>query len=117
VSVPATSPGRGAGYEKFAHPASRYAIVGVAAIVRIEGGACVEARVAVTGAGAQAVRLPALEAALADKALDDATLGAACRGLLASGDLLGDQFASADYRAHLVDVLARRALAKAASRA
>ncbi len=116
VRVPVAPAGTGMAYEKFAHPASRYAVAGVAAVVRLEKGACREARVAVTGACASATRLTALEAALAGKTLDRATVEKACRGLMAPGDLIGDQFASAAYRAHLVDVLARRAVIRAAER-
>jgi len=121
ISVPVTKRGTGTAYEKFPHPASRYAIVGVAAVVTVADGTCRTARVAVTGAGTHAMRLPELEAALVGAALvgtglDDATLARACQRVIAQDDLLSDQFASAEYRAHLVDVLARRALGRAAAR-
>jgi aerobic carbon-monoxide dehydrogenase medium subunit len=129
IHVPAAPPagggaGAGAGassrtgmaYEKFPHPASRYAIVGVAAVVSVANGKCSAARVAVTGAGAHAMRLTSLEAALVGKALDEATLTAACQNVVAPDDLLSDQFASSEYRAHLASVLARRALTRAAAR-
>lgn len=117
VQVPVKAAGVGMAYETMMHPASRYAIVGVAAVVKMSGGVCQEARIGLTGAGHQALRLSGLEAAVAGKALDAATLSAACRGLVNPADLLGDHFASAEYRAHLVDVYAQRALAQAASRA
>jgi carbon-monoxide dehydrogenase medium subunit len=117
IRVPAKSAGMGMAYEKFAHPASRYAIVGVAAVVRAENGVCREARVAYTGAGPAAARLGRLEASLVGKALDAATLTAACRQLVAPDGLLSDGFASSEFRAHLVDVLARRALTRAAAAA
>ena len=118
ISVPAAQPaGTGMAYEKFPHPASRYAIVGVAAIVRVDGGVCRAARVAITGAASHAMRLPSLEAALVGKPLDGATLTAACANVIAPDDLLSDQFASSEYRAHLVSVLSRRALTRAAARA
>jgi carbon-monoxide dehydrogenase medium subunit len=90
--------GKGA-YEKFAHPASRYAVVGVAVAVR-DG----VVRAAYTGAGAKASRIAKLEA--------EGT-SSTCQGLLNASAALGDHFASAEYRAHLVDVLAKRALARA----
>jgi aerobic carbon-monoxide dehydrogenase medium subunit len=117
IDVPATQPaGTGMAYEKFPHPASRYAIAGVAAVVSVAGGVCRAARVAVTGAGSHAMRLTSLEAALAGKALDDRTIAAACENVIAPDDLLSDQFASNEYRAHLVSVLSRRALTRAAAR-
>jgi carbon-monoxide dehydrogenase medium subunit len=117
IQVPATQPaGTGMAYEKFPHPASRYAIVGVAAVVTVEKGLCRAARVALTGAGSHAVRLSSLEAALVGKPLDEATLAAACQNVIAPDDLLSDQFASSEYRAHLAAVLSRRALTRAAAR-
>jgi aerobic carbon-monoxide dehydrogenase medium subunit len=103
-------------YEKFPHPASRYAIVGVAAVVTVADGKCRSARVAVTGAAPHAMRLPQLEAALVGKPLDAATLASTCQHVIAQDDLLNDPVASAEYRAHLVDVLAKRALTRAAAR-
>ncbi len=93
-----------AGYEKFRNPASRYAIVGVF-VAKTAGGV----RVAVTGAGPFAFRVKAFEEALsrnfAPKALDGLTVPAT--------GLNSDIHAGADYRAHLVGVIAQRAVAAA----
>lgn len=92
-------------YEKFANPASRYALVGVA--VAQAGGS---ARVAVTGAGSNGVfRHQAMEAALSKSWAADALKGIPTDASLMNSDI----HAAADYRAHLVGVLARRAVAKA----
>lgn len=89
-------------YQKFAQPASRYALVGVM-VARTSGGA----RVAVTGAGACAFRVPQMEAAL-----NAHWSGAAVSGIRVSADgLNSDIHGSARYRAHLVTVLAERAIA------
>jgi carbon-monoxide dehydrogenase medium subunit len=94
-----------AAYEKFPNPASRYAMVGV--FVGKKGS---DVRVAVTGAGANGVfRLPEFEAALKTrfnaKSLD---------GLSVPADgLNGDIHASPEYRAHLIGVMAKRAVSKA----
>ncbi|MGD0721053.1 MAG: FAD binding domain-containing protein [Roseiarcus sp.] len=94
-----------AAYEKFRNPASRYALVGVF-VAQTKGGA----RVAVTGAGSGGVfRVKALETALdanfSAAALNGATVPA--QGLIA------DLHADAAYRAHLIVVLAKRAVAAA----
>jgi carbon-monoxide dehydrogenase medium subunit len=111
-------PRTGTSYVKHRHPASGYAVVGVAALVRLgEDGACREARVAITGAGSHAVRAGGVERALAGRPLDEGTLVSAS-GQAADGlDLNADNYASGEFRAHLTRVLTRRALAAAAARA
>ena len=92
-------------YAKFVNPASRYALVGVAVA---ETGAGV--RVAVTGAGANGVfRSKELEAALAGGFKADALKGVS----VPSSELMSDIHAAADYRAHLIGVMAHRAVSAA----
>ena len=96
---------RRAAYVKFPNPASRYAIVGVMVAETGDG-----VRVAVTGAGDSVFRVGAMEAALAGSFGADAI-----RGIPVSPDGLNEDIhASAGYRAHLVGVMARRAVAAAA---
>ncbi|MGH7095623.1 MAG: FAD binding domain-containing protein [Stellaceae bacterium] len=94
-----------AAYQKFKNPASRYAIVGVF-IARTAGGV----RVAVTGAGPCVFRVPEMEAALGKSFSADAIKDIA----IPQDDLNSDIHASAEYRAHLVGVMARRAVAACA---
>ena len=89
-------------YQKFRNPASRYAIVGVF-VARTAGGV----RVAVTGAGPSVFRVPEMEAALARSFTPDAIKDIA----IPDTNLNSDIHASAEYRAHLVGVMARRAVA------
>lgn len=95
--------GKGA-YEKFRHPASHYAIVGVAVVASPDG-----VKVAMTGAGPKAVRLSQVEQAIGSD-LSDENIQRATENAVEAGDLLSDRFASAEYRAHLAGVLAKRAL-------
>jgi aerobic carbon-monoxide dehydrogenase medium subunit len=94
-----------AAYMKFRNPASRFAIVGVFVAQTAAG-----VRVAVTGAGARGVfRVKAMEDALA-KNWSAASLQSIA---VAAADMQSDLHASAEYRAHLVNVMARRAVAAA----
>lgn len=94
-----------AGYAKFPNPASRYATVGVF-VAKMKDGSV---RVAVTGAGPGVFRAREMEEALAKdfsaKALDGVSVK--------SKGLNSDMHASAEYRAHLIGVMARRAVASA----
>jgi carbon-monoxide dehydrogenase medium subunit len=86
---------------KFPQPASRFALVGV--FVAQTGG---RVRVAVTGAAAHAFRLEALEEALAKRFVPEA-----CDAVtVAAQGLNSDVHGSAEYRASLIPVLARRAV-------
>lgn len=108
----------GMAYEKFRNPASGYAIVGVAAVAMLGGdGALSDVRVAITGAGAQAVRATAVEAALRGKAPDDAAIAAAAEHAAEGLDIMGDIHASDEYRAHLTRVYTRRAIKRAVDHA
>ncbi len=91
-----------AAYAKFPHPASKFALVGVF-VARGAGGV----RVAVTGAGPSVHRSAPLEKALAARFAPEALAGVA----VPAGGLQNDPFGSAEYRAHLVAVMARRAVA------
>jgi carbon-monoxide dehydrogenase medium subunit len=93
-----------AGYSKFPHPASRFALAGVF-VAKTKSG---EVRVAVTGVSQSGVmRVPTIEAAL--KA--DWSAAALDKVAISTDGLLNDLHGSADYRAHLIKVMAKRALA------
>ena len=93
-----------AGYQKFPNPASRFALVG--AFVSRKGN---DVRVAVTGAGPCVFRAADIEKALGAKWAPDAADGVTIK----SAGLNSDIHASAEYRAHLVKVMAKRAVAEA----
>jgi carbon-monoxide dehydrogenase medium subunit len=104
VSVRFPAPRRAA-YVKLKNPASRYAIVGVLAAQTASG-----VRVAVTGAASCVFRVAAMEQALAANWSPEAVAGI----VVPADDLNSDMHASAEYRAHLITVMARRAVAAAA---
>ncbi|MBI2152686.1 MAG: xanthine dehydrogenase family protein subunit M, partial [Candidatus Rokubacteria bacterium] len=65
IRIPSWPAGTGMAYMKFPHPASRFAVVGVAVVLTVDGkGACSKAGVGITGAGTKAVRAKGVEAAL-----------------------------------------------------
>ncbi|MCK9993179.1 MAG: aerobic carbon-monoxide dehydrogenase medium subunit [Alphaproteobacteria bacterium] len=91
-----------AAYQKFPNPASRYAMVGVFVVKGANG-----VRVAVTGAGPGVFRMTAMEAALAKN-----FTSAALEGIAAPAEeMLQDMHASSEYRAALIGVMAKRAVA------
>jgi carbon-monoxide dehydrogenase medium subunit len=116
VKFPVLAAGTGTAYVKFEHPASHYALTGVAATVKLGSDGKVESvKVGVTGVGPKAYRATGVEEALVGK---DAGAVADAAAHAADGiDCNDDIHASADYRAHLATVFARRALQAAFSRA
>lgn len=105
--------GWGAHYEKFNRTAQSWAIVGVAATVRMDGGAIAEARIGLTSMGPGPVRASTVEAALVGASTLEAIAAAAqsaTDGTSPTSDIHGDS----SYREHLARVLTRRAVAKAA---
>ncbi len=118
VSVPTLAPGAGSAYVKYPHPASRYAVVGVAAIVAAQGGRCSSASVVIGGVETTPTRASSVEAALVGSDLSDGALDAAAAALAGdfTGDAMSDIFASDEYRRAMAAVYLRRALGVAAGR-
>jgi aerobic carbon-monoxide dehydrogenase medium subunit len=106
--------GWGSAYEKFVRVAQQWAIVGVAATARTEGGAIAEARIGLTNMGATPVRARAAEQALVGVAVEPDAIAAAlsniAEGTAPPTDLNGDP----EYRRHLASILGRRAVLAAA---
>jgi carbon-monoxide dehydrogenase medium subunit len=113
VEIAAEEPSEGYKYEKVTHPASGFPVVGVAVRVKRAGSGITLARIGVTGMGARAFRARNAEALLeggADAATAAVVVG---EGEEANGDL----YASGEYRRHLAQVHAARAIAAALTRA
>ena len=113
VRIPKLAGAWGVRYEKFNRVAQAWAIVGVAAAVRMEGGAIAEARIGLTNMGSTPVRPSGVEAALVG-ASDKAAVTAACASVADGLNPPSDLGGQADYRAHLARVLTARAVATAA---
>jgi carbon-monoxide dehydrogenase medium subunit len=119
IEVRAGRRGDGSAYEKFSHPASRYAVLGAAALLTVQDGTCRAARVALGGLLPAARRARSVENALVGNAANEETFAAAAQQVSADlgGDVMGDIYASAEYRAAMAPVFLKRALATAAGRA
>jgi len=112
VRLPAPSAGTRMTYEKHAHPASGYAIAGIAVVLSTSGGIVDAARIAITGVTTVPTRAKAAESALVGKALDSSSIAAAVAVVADDLEINGDHHASVEYRTHLLKVLTGRALTR-----
>lgn len=116
----AAGPGQrvGMAYLKFPHPASGYAVVGVAAVVGLDDAGVVRSvRVGVTGVGDRAFRAAAVEQALVGQPAEAGAIERAAARAADGVEVQEDLFASRDYRGHLCRVYVKRALIEAVRRA
>ena len=119
IQVPVSPPRQGSAYVKFPHPASRYAVIGAAASVSISDGTCTGARVTLGGLVPAPARATSVEQALTGRAVTAESIAAASKAVSGDvgDDLLGDLFASAEYRKAVAPIYVGRAVAAAAERA
>lgn len=116
IRVPVPEGNIGTAYAKCLQPASRFALVGCAAIISKNNGLCDSVKLAFTGVSANAFRDEAVENALAGHAPDVDNITIAAEKAAGDVDILSDHFASEDYRRHLAKVYAKRALMEAADK-
>ena len=106
IEVPSEPPGTGTCYHKVPHPASGYAVVGIAVRLLKQDGGITKARIGVTGLASKAFR-----AAKVEEALQSGASVVDAAALVAEGvDANSDIYASADYRKHLARVHTKRAI-------
>ncbi|PYS84094.1 MAG: carbon monoxide dehydrogenase [Acidobacteria bacterium] len=107
----------GQAYMKVHHPASGFAVVGVAVSLTLGAdGKCSAAGVGITGVATKAYRAAQVEGALVGSTPDEQTTASAASHAADGVDANGDIYASADYRRHLAVVYARRAIAEAVAK-
>lgn len=111
VTIPDLS-GKKSAYVKMAHPASRYAIVGIAVVLDMDGATCTSATVAIGGATASAMRSSGAEDALSGSSLDAAALDAAAAAIQSDIEdaLMGDVNYPESYRQAMAGVYLKRAV-------
>lgn len=108
----------GHAYVKMPHPASGFAVVGVAANLSLNGGSeCKSASIGITGVSSKAYRPSAVESALTGAVLNDSAIANAAAHATDGIDVNGDVFASDEYRKHLASVYVRRAIGAALGQA
>src|SRR5256885_3300415 len=118
IRVPLPGARSGSAYEKLPHPASRFAIVGAAAALTLDGRGTVQrVRVALTGLSPKVARAFRVEKALEGTVPSPASLDAAAEKAAEGLELRADAIGSADYNAPLAAVFTRRALRRAVARA
>jgi carbon-monoxide dehydrogenase medium subunit len=106
VRIPIPADGIKGTYQKFAQPASRYAMVGCA-VVRFADG---RTNIAFTGVAENAFRDSGAEQAITGKPVNEENITAVLNAALQNADILGDHYASVPYRRHLAKVYLRKAL-------
>jgi carbon-monoxide dehydrogenase medium subunit len=105
-------------YLKHRHPASSYAVVGVAAMVGLDGNKCGRVSLVIGGVTANPSHAEAAEQALTGQAPSEANIEAAASKVASTiSNAMSDVYASGEYRIHLATVMARRALTTAVARA
>ncbi len=109
ISVPSMA-SWSSSYQKFAQPASRFAIAGCAVAVRLDGGQVAQASVAFAGVAAKPYRDTSAAGALVGKALTSDHIQAAVNARDTSVQAMSDHFASQGYRTHLAGVMLGKAL-------
>ncbi len=111
VEVPRLAANQVAEYAKMAHPASGYAVVGGAVVLTVDGDRCTAASVAVGGAVPVPTRATSVENALAGSTLSAESITAAANQVSNDlGDVIGDFYASAEYRKAMAAVEIRHAI-------
>lgn len=111
ISIPSQS-GKKSAYAKMAHPASRYAVVGVCVSLTMNGSTCSAASVAVGGATTKAMLCHEAAAALAGSSLDEAALENAAQAIMGEigNEVMGDLYAPEAYRQTMAGVYLKRAV-------
>lgn len=119
IIVPRETSGVGSAYAKMFNPASRYAMLGAAAVLTVENGTCTEAHVAVGSLTPKAQRARSVEEALEGQQLSEEVIANAAAQVDndLGDDIIGDVHASSEYRRKVAPTYVQRALMKAWERA
>lgn len=117
IRVPVPAPGSGAAYQKLKRKTGDFATAATAVLMQVKGGKVAQVSIALTNAGATALRAREAEAALTGKALDEASLNEAARLAMSICEPMADLRGDADYKRAMCGEMTRRALQVAYERA
>ena len=118
IDVPAAAQGTGSAYVRLEYRRHmEIAVVGATAVVTVDGDAVSDARVAITALAPTIRRVPEAETALTGSDGGDRAVGEAARAVAAASTPISDVRGSAEYRAAMAEVIARRAITAALRRA
>jgi len=112
IRVPKSGGNVRSAYAKFKQPASRFALVGAAVALEMDGNTITAARIGVTGVSDYAYRAVTAEKALTGQALTAENIDSLVGDVTEGNDVMSDHYASEKYRAHLASVYVKRALKK-----
>lgn len=116
IIIPRPVAGTRMAYAKHSHPASGYAVVGVAVVLPLSNGTVSDARIVITGATSKPTRAKGAEVILNGQQPSVTSIANAASAASEGLEINGDNYASVEYREHLVGVMTRRALERAVSR-
>jgi aerobic carbon-monoxide dehydrogenase medium subunit len=116
IRIPIPAAKTGQVYVKVAQPASGFAVVGIAVTLTRDAGKCTAAGIGVTGLAPKAYRAEAVENALKGSPLDATSIARAATQVTDGVEANADLYASAEYRVHLAEVYAKRAIQRAAEK-
>ena len=112
IIVPKTTANKNSTYVKFKQPASRFAIVGCAVALAMNGSMVDSARIGLTGVADVAYRAENVEKALSGTELNEANIDKSVQDVTDGVSVMSDHYASEGYRSHLAQVFVKRALKK-----
>lgn len=117
IRVPIPAAGSGAAYQKLKRKTGDFATAATAVLMQVKGGKVAKVSIALTNAGATALRAREAEAALTGKAINDASLNEAARLAMGICEPMADLRGDADYKRAMCGEMTRRALQLAYERA
>jgi aerobic carbon-monoxide dehydrogenase medium subunit len=113
IRLPRRQPGQGFAFDEVSRRCGDFALIGVAAALTLRDGVIAQARIAICGLASGVVRAPEVERVLEREGAAPETIGRAATLAASSVVAQSDLHASADYRAHLIEVLTRRVVGRA----